>query len=197
MKKYFLNNGEEIKFGDIVNAVKNEGWKKTTITCTFDKDSIDFLKELGILIEKDTKEECTKEEGIKKQENPNKELVDIIPYLDYIFDYISNKLGISRIEAIAYLDSLEKINPSAALTVYLKRISHKLNKNYDNTPIRELSEIYIISAYDGKVTAICPKHIKNLRHFAWFRTKKDAEFARECVINLIEKMFGKDDQSKD
>ena len=44
MKKYFLNNGEEIKFGDIVNAVKNEGWKKTTITCTFDKDSIDGLE---------------------------------------------------------------------------------------------------------------------------------------------------------
>lgn len=196
MKKYFLNNGEEIKFGDIVNAVKNEGWKKTIITCTFDKDSIDFLKELGILIEKDTKEECTKEEGIKKQENPNKELVDIIPYLDYVFDYISNKLGISRIEAIAYLDSLEKINPSAVLTIYLKRISNKLNKKYDKTPIRNLPEIYSISTYSGKVFKLCPKDVNNLNHFAWFRSKEDAKFARKCVINLIEKMFGKDDQSK-
>ena len=192
MKKYFLNNGEEIKFGDIVNAVKNEGWKKTIITCTFDKDSIDFLKELGILIEKDVEEKPT-----KKQENPNKELVSKIPYLDYVIDYVAGKIEVSRIEAVRYLNALKKINPLAALTVYLKRISYKLNKKYDNTPIRELPEIYIISAYDGKVTAICPKHIKNLRHFAWFRTKKDAEFARECVINLIEKMFGKDDQSKD
>lgn len=192
MKKYFLNNGEEIKFGDIVNAVKNEGWKKTIITCTFDKDSIDFLKELGILIEKDVEEKPT-----KKQENPNKELVSKIPYLDYVIDYVASKIEMPRIDAVRYLNTLKKINPLAALTVYLKRISYKLNKNYDNTPIRELPEIYIISAYDGKVTAICSKHIKNLRHFAWFRTKKDAEFARRCVINLIEKMFGKDDQSKD
>ena len=192
MKKYFLNNGEEIKFGDIVNAVKNEGWKKTIITCTFDKDSIDSLKELGIIIEKDVEEKST-----KKQENPNKELVSKIPYLDYVIDYVAGKIEISRIDAVRYLNALGKINPLAALTVYLKRISYKLNKNYDNTPIRELPEIYIISAYDGKVTAICPKHIKNLRHFAWFRTKKDAEFARRCVINLIERMFGKDDQSKD
>ena len=191
MKKYFLNNGEEIKFGDTVNAVKNEGWKKTIITCTFDKDSIDFLKELGIIIEKDVEEKPT-----KKQENPDKELVSKIPYLDYVLDYVAGKIEVSRIEAVRYLNALKKINPLAALTVYLKRISYKLNKNYDNTPIRELSEIYIISAYDGKVTAICPKHIKNLRHFAWFKTKKDAEFARECVINLIERMFGKDGQSK-
>ena len=192
MKKYFLNNGEEIKFGDIVNAVKNEGWKKTIITCTFDKDSIDSLKELGILIEKDVEEKST-----KKQENPDREIISPLYYRIYVLDYIANKLGISRTEATTYLNSLEKVNPLAALTVCLKRISYKLNKNYDNTPIRELPEIYIISECDGKVTVTYPKYIKNLRHLVWFRTKKDAEFARRCVINLIEKMFGKDDQSKD
>ena len=192
MKKYFLNNGEEIKFGDIVNAVKNEGWKKTIITCTFDKDSLDFLKELGIIIEKNVEEKTT-----EKQENPNKELVSRIPYLDDVIDYVAGKIGVSRTEAIIYLNALKKINPLAALTVYLKRISYKLNKNYDNTPIRELPEIYIISECDGKVTVTYPKYIKNLRHLVWFRSKEDAEFARRCVINLIEKMFGKDDQSKD
>lgn len=185
MKKYFLNNGEEIKFGDIVNAVKNEGWKKTAITCTFDKDSIDFLKELGIIIEKDTKEENTKDE-----------LVSIIPYLDYVHNYVANKLDISIQGAKNYLMDLEDINPTAVLNIYLKRISNKLIKKYDKTPIRELPEIYIISIYNGKVEAICPKDIKNLKYFAWFRSKEDAEFARQCVINLIEKMFGKDDQSK-
>ena len=192
MKKYFLNNGEEVKFGDIVNAVKNEGWKKTIITCTFDKDSIDSLKELGIIIEKDVEEKST-----KKQENPNKELVSKIPYLDYVIDYVAGKIEISRIDAVRYLNALGKINPTAALSVYLKRIAHKLNKKYAKTPIRSLSEIYIVSAYSGKVVAICPKDVKNLSNFAWFRTKEDAEFARKCVINLIERMFGKDDQSED
>ena len=192
MKKYFLNNGEEVKFGDIVNAVKDEGSKKTIMTCLFDVDSIDFLKELGILIEKDVEEKST-----KKQENPNKELVSKIPYLDYVIDYVAGKIEISRIDAVRYLNALGKINPLAALTVYLKRIAYKLNKKYDKTPIRSLSEIYIVSAYSGKVVAICPKDVKNLSNFAWFRTKEDAEFARKCVINLIERMFGKDDQSED
>ena len=191
MKKYFLNNGEEIKFGDIVNAVKNEGWKKTIITCIFDKDSIDSLKELGIIIEKDVEEKST-----KKQENPDREIISPLYYRIYVLDYIANKLGISRTEATTYLNSLEKVNPLAALTVCLKRISYKLNKNYDNTPVRELPEIYIISEYDGKVTTRCPKYIKNLRHLVWFRDIKDAKFARKCVISLIERMFGKDDQSK-
>ena len=194
MKKYFLNNGEEVKFGDIINATKDEGRKKTIVTCLFDVDSIDFLKELGILIEKDIEKEDTKKQDSLKEESAN--IVPYINYINYVFDYVAAKLGISRVEAMIYLDDLKKINPSAALAVYLKRIAYKLNKNYDNTPIRELSEIYIISAYDGKVTAICPKHIKNLRHFAWFRSKEDAEFARKCVISLIERMFGKDDQSK-
>ena len=192
MKKYFLNNGEEIKFGDIINATKDEGYKTTIITCIFDKDSIDFLKELGIVIEKGIEEKTT-----KKQENSDKELISMVSYLDYVLDYVANRIGASRVEAVKYLYSLEKINPLAVLTVYLKRISYRLNKKYDNTPIRELPKIYIISVYDGKVKAICPKDIKNLKNFAWFRSKEDAEFARQCVINLIEKMFGKDDQSKD
>ena len=192
MKKYFLNNGEEIKFGDIINATKDEGYKTTIITCIFDKDSIDFLKELGIVIEKGIEEKTT-----KKQENSDKELISMVSYLDYVLDYVANRIGASRVEAVKYLYSLEKINPLAVLTVYLKRISYRLNKKYDNTPIRELPKIYIISVYDGKVKSICPKDIKNLKNFAWFRSKEDAEFARQCVINLIEKMFGKDDQSKD
>ena len=191
MKKYFLNNGEEIKFGDIINATKDEGYKTTIMTCIFDKDSIDFLKELGIVIEKGIEEKTT-----KKQENSDKELISMVSYLDYVLDYVANRIGASRVEAVKYLYSLEKINPLAVLTVYLKRISYRLNKKYDNTPIRELPKIYIISVYDGKVKAICPKDIKNLKNFAWFRSKEDADFARRCVINLIEKMFGKDDQSK-
>ena len=195
MKKYFLNNGEEVKFGDIINATKDEGRKKTIVTCLFDVDSIDFLKELGILIEKDIEKEDAKKQDSLKEESAN--IVPYINYINYVFDYVAAKLGISRVDAMIYLDDLKKITPSAALAVYLKRIAYKLNKKYDKTPIRNLSKIYIISTYNGKVSSVCPKDIKNLKHFAWFRSKEDAEFARKCVIGLITDMFGKDDQSKD
>ena len=88
------------------------------------------------------------------------------------------------------------ISPAALLNVSLKRIAYRLNKGYDKKPIRDLDKIYIISMYNGKVDSICPKDIKNLNHFAWFRSAYDAEFARNCVIELIETMFGKDDQPK-
>lgn len=185
MKKYFLkDNGKEVKFGDFVLGTHKFGDVVTKILAPLDEDSVDTLKELGIVIEK---------EVIDEKSN----VTFINCYLNNIYEWLANKLNISVQGAKNYLMDLENINPTAVLNIYLKRISNKLNKTYDRTPIRELPKIYIISIYDGKVTAICPKDIKNLKHFAWFRSKEDAEFARRCVINLIEKMFGKDDQSKD
>ena len=183
MKKYILKSGKEVKFGDIIYARNVTGYPSIMLV-TLDEDSVDTLKELGIVIEKDVKDEKF-------------DIAFIDCHLRMVYEYIANKLDISIQGAKNYLMDLEDISPTAALNIYLKRISNKLIKKYDKTPIRELPEIYIISIYNGKVEAICPKDIKNLKYFAWFRSKEDAEFARRCVINLIEKMFGKDDQSKD
>ena len=189
MKKYFLkDNGKEVEFGDFVLGTHKFGNTVTKILTTFDEDSIDVLKDLGIIIEKDVKKDV-------KDEKFDIAFIDC--HLRMVYEYIANKLDISIQGAKNYLMDLEDISPTAVLNIYLKRISNKLIKKYDKTPIRELPEIYIISIYNGKVEAICPKNIKNLKYFAWFRSKEDAEFARRCVINLIEKMFGKDDQSKD
>ena len=184
MKKYFLKDGKEVKFGDFVLGTHKFGDIVTKILTPLDEDSIDVLKDLGIVIEKDVKDEKF-------------DIAFIDCHLRMVYEWIANKLDISIQGAKNYLMDLEDINPSAALNIYLKRISRRLIKKWDKTPIRNLPEIYIISIYDGKVKAICPKDIKNLSYFAWFRSKEDAEFARRCVINLIEKMFGKDDQSKD
>ena len=185
MKKYFLkDNGKEVKFGDFISGTRKFGDIVTKILTPLDEDSIDVLKDLGIVIEKEVKDEKF-------------DIAFIDCHLRMVYEYIANKLDISIQGAKNYLMDLEDINPSAALNIYLKRISRILIRKYDKTPIRELPEIYIISIYNGKVEAICPKDIKNLKYFAWFRSKEDAEFARQCVINLIEKMFGKDDQSKD
>lgn len=183
MKKYILKSGKEVKFGDIIYARNVTGYPSIMLV-TLDEDSVDTLKELGIVIEKEVKDK-------------GYDIAMTNIYLNDVYEYIANKLDISIQGAKNYLMDLEDISPTAALNIYLKRISNKLIKKYDKTPIRELPEIYIISIYNGKVEAICPKDIKNLKYFAWFRSKEDAEFARRCVINLIEKMFGKDDQSKD
>ena len=191
MKKYFLKNGKEVKFGDFILGTHKVGDIVTKILTTFNESSIHILKELGIVIEKDEKDK----EDEKDKVTINNELIE--SYIKDVHNYIGNKLSLTIEEVIDYMASLYKICPIAVLNIYLKRISHKLNKKYDKTPIRNLSKIYIISTYNGKVSSVCPKDIKNLKHFAWFKSKEDAEFARKCVIGLITDMFGKDDQSKD
>ena len=194
MKKYFLKNGKEVKFGDFILGTHKVGDIVTKILTTFNESSIHILKELGIVIEKDEKDEKDKEDKESKV-TINNELIE--SYIKDVHNYIANKLSLTIEEVIDYMSGIFKICPVAVLNIYLKRISYKLNKKYDKTPIRNLSKIYIISTYNGKVSSVCPKDIKNLKHFAWFRSKEDAEFARKCVIGLITDMFGKDDQSKD
>ena len=191
MKKYFLKDGKEVKFGDFILGTHKVGDTVTKILTTFNKSSIHILKELGIVIEKDEKDRGDEKDKVAI----NNELIE--SYIRDVHNYIANKLNLTIEEVIDYMANMYKVCPIAVLNIYLKRISHKLNKKYDKTPIRNLSKIYIISTYNGKVSSVCPKDIKNLSHFAWFRSKEDAEFARECVIGLVEKMFGKDDQSKD
>ena len=191
MKKYFLKNGKEVKFGDFILGTHKVGDIVTKILTTFNESSIHILKELGIVIEKDEKDK----EDEKDKVTINNELIE--SYIRDVHNYIANKLSLTIEEVIDYMSGIFKICPVAVLNIYLKRISYKLNKKYDKTPIRNLSKIYIISTYNGEVSSVCPKDIKSLKHFAWFRSKEDAEFARKCVIGLITAMFGKDDQSKD
>ena len=217
MKKYILKSGKEVKFGDIIYARNVTGYPSIMLV-TLDEDSIDTLKELGIIREiklkdsdiatgKDipTNTEDTKPSADYKGTNCETDIDEFLKrinselkkdYIKDIVEYVANKLGVTFIEAIKYLDDLKIISPAALLNVSLKRIAYRLNKGYDKKPIRALDKIYIISMYNGKIDSICPKYIKNLNHFAWFRSAYDAEFARNCVIDLIETMFGKDDQPK-
>ena len=190
MKKYFLKDGKEVKFGDFILGTHKVGDTVTKILTTFNKSSIHILKELGIVIEKDEKGR----KGEKDKVAINNELIE--SYIRDVHNYIANKLNLTIEEVIDYMANMYKVCPIAVLNIYLKRISHKLNKKYVKIPIRNLSKIYIISTYNGKVSSVCPKDIKSLKYFAWFRSEEDAEFARKCVIGLITDMFGKDDQSK-
>ena len=226
MKRYYLSNGEEVKFGDTISATKNDGYKRTSITSTVDGYSIDLLKELGIIIEKDAKDSNTdtkssnaKENNIKyniknninnniknsKEEKANNKTINKYGSVEYyynkILNYVANKIDGTVSDALIYLACLEEINPIAALNIYLKEISYELNSKYVTSSIassiKNLKDVYIISAYTGHVISLINTNRKALKYLAWFKNKEDAEFARNCVISLIERIFGKDDQSKD
>ena len=141
MKKYFLKNGKEVKFGDFILGTHKVGDIVTKILTTFNESSIHILKELGIVIEKDEKDEKDKENKESKV-TINNEIIE--SYIKDVHNYIGNKLSLTIEEVIDYMASLYKICPIAVLNIYLKRISHKLNKKYDKTHIRNLYKIYII-----------------------------------------------------
>ena len=213
MKKYILKDGKEVKFGDTIHAKTNSNGFHSIVIAVLDEYTVDLLKGLGIIKEIEVSD--TPEKKVKATANELETAIkehyfhilkeDNIPceydikehHLELVEEYVARKLGVNIYEAVKYLEDLENISPASVLNIYLKRISLKLDKKYPHTPIRSLDKIYIISMYDGKVTSVCPKDIKNLKHFAWFRSLGDAIFARSCVIGLIERMFGKDDQSKD
>ena len=188
MKKYILKSGKEVKFGDIIYARNVTGYPSIMLV-TLDEDSVDTLKELGIIREiklkdnsdittgKDipTNTEDTKPSADYKGTNCETDIDEFLKrinselkrdYIKDIVEYVANKLGVTFIEAIKYLDDLKIISPAALLNVSLKRIAYRLNKGYDKKPIRDLDKIYIISMYNGKIDSICPKYIKNLNHFA-------------------------------
>lgn len=204
MKKYILKDGKEVKFGDTVYAKTNSNGFHYVVTATINEYTVDLLKGLDIIKEMEVSDTPIEDKVIndtfKEEANTKQKELELAikeHYLELVKEYVARKLGVNVYDAVKYLNDLEEINPASALNIYLKRISLKLDKKYPHTPIRSLDKIYVISVYDGKVISICPKNIKSLKHFAWFRDIKDAEFARSCVIGLIEKMFGKDDQSKD
>lgn len=204
MKKFILKDGKEVKFGDMVIGKADVNGCHIRIVSPFDTETEVILKNLGIVREIELSDTPIADKVIndtfeKEAKIKQEQLETAIKehHLEIVREYVARKLGVNVYEAVKYLNDLENINPASALNIYLKRISLKLNKKYPHTPIRSLEKIYIISIYDGKVESIDPKEVKSLKHFAWFRSKEDADFARNCVIELIERMFGKDDQSKD
>ena len=82
MKKQFLkNNGKEVKFGDIIYARNVTGYPSIMLV-TVDEDSVDTLRELGIVIEKDV-------------EDGRFDIDFINCYLNAVYEWIANKLDIS------------------------------------------------------------------------------------------------------
>ena len=139
-----------------------------------------------------------------KEEKANNKTINKYGSVEYyynkILNYVANKIDGTVSDALIYLACLEEINPIAALNIYLKEISYELNSKYVTSSIassiKNLKDVYIISAYTGHVIALINTNRKALKYLAWFKNKEEAEFARQCVIGLIERIFGKDDQSK-
>lgn len=183
MKKFILtNNGKEVKIGDKLamkqkfNTSYGEGYVLQEILVT--KGVLHELIKEGII-----KEICTQECTCKKCKSHSTPM-DI----EYYIEKIAEKMNWNTNKVYNYLNSINSILPSAALSIILREIAVELDKQYEDH-IEQSPEIYVISLFDGRITKANKAHIKNYKNFAAFRTIEDAKIACKITRELLKEMF--------
>ena len=179
MEKFVLTaNGKEVKVGDKlvkyakVNTPIGEG-----------------IIAQEILVDENVFSELLKAGVIKSVVG---DIVTDVPMeIDYYVEKIAKRLGWKVDKAFNYLNNVDAIMPTAALSMVLREIAIELDKKYEDH-IQNSPEIYIISALDGRITRANKAHIKNYRNFAAFRSIEDAKVACRIVKPVLKEMFKSD-----
>lgn len=182
MSEFILKNGEKVEVGDkIIRYTLSYGLFGEVLTSketiTINERTIPDLIKSGILIEVDHKQT-----GYKIPLN-----------MDFYIDKIAEKLGCRIEEAFDYINSIDQISPSAALSIVLKEIAIELDKKYPDH-IENSPEIYAISMFSGKIIRINKSHIKNYKNFAAFRSIEDAKIACKIVKHVLKNLFKNKDE---
>ena len=186
MKRKFIikETGEPIKFGEKV-ILKEETDNGVSVTFfQFSEDELDYLLDEGLVEEVTPKLKETPKVEVPKKENkqPAEE------FDDYIY-ILADKLGWQPMKVFSYLKKLLEIYPAGAFGLLLSTIAKRKDKKYTNH-ISEAPEIWGVSLTSGKVVPIDKKSIKNYKHFAAFRTKREAEEAIKTLGPLVKYMYG-------
>ncbi len=176
MKKFVLTaNGKEVKVGDKlvkyakVNTPIGEG-----------------IIAQEVLVDENVISELLKAGVIKSVVGDI--VADVPMEIDYYVEKIAKRLGWKVDKAFNYLNNVDAIMPAAALSMVLREVAIELDKKYEDH-IEKSSEIYIISALDGRITKANKAHIKNYRNFAAFRSVSDAKIACSIVRDILKEMF--------
>jgi hypothetical protein len=173
MKKYYLENGDEVKIGDMLVKISQNPWCNVTGYChkvvVTDK-TLQGLIEEGIITVKETSD-------------------DEIPMdLYFYIESIANKLGWKVDKVCNYLNTLDTLNPAAAFSVILKEIAIKLDEKYEDH-IKNSPEIFVVSLLDGRIGQVNKATIKSYRNFAAFRTLDDARIACRITKSILKELF--------
>lgn len=171
-KKYVITKtGEEVKIGDII-ACKEEqktsfGTIRTTNSFTVTAHNIDTLVKQGIL-------KCIEPKEDKKKD------------LTFYLKSLAVRIPCSVKELTTWLERINGVCPRAVLDILLGQIALEFLKTdplaYDNAEC-----YYSLKLKDGTVGKVV-----NLNEYLpLFKSKEDAEYAREILKDQLEFMYGK------
>ena len=171
-KKYVITKtGEEVKIGDII-ACKEEqktsfGTIKTMNFFTVTAHNIDTLIKQGII-------KCIEPKEDKKK--------DLTFYLMSLADRMSCRMK----DLTTWLEKINKVCPRAVLCILLEQIASEFRKA-DPIAYIKAECYYSIKLKDGTVGKLPEEN----KHLPVFKSKEDAECAREILKDQLKFMYGK------
>ena len=172
MKKLvFRGTGEEAELGDrIIKTSKIFGSNKVAVVeCVVNKDTIPELIQEGIIKEIDNR-------------FPELTIQDAVQHL-------ANRIGWKRENIERYFNGLYKINPIAVFDTILKEIAIILDEQYEDH-ISNSPEIWGIDTLNCRVIPLIKENITSYKHFAAFRSKEEAEYAKKIMAPAIKNLYG-------
>lgn len=169
VKWYLKDTNKEVCLGDNVTyfqSIKIDKYPGLTfesaITHPMDEEDAQILVDSDILV--------------AKEEKP------VEDYTNYL-KWLADKEGFKYSDVFSSFSLTCKINPNAALSILLKAISRKLNKNITVTP----RKVWIINISEKKPALVDVTNDNYLKNIAWFLTKNDADYALEVCKPILEK----------
>lgn len=172
MKKLvFKKTGEEVELGDriIVTTIIFGSTKAIVEEYKVAEETIPELIQKGIIKEGD--------DGLNKLT-----IQDAVQHL-------ADRIGWKKENIERYFNGLYKINPIAVFDTILKEIAIILDEQYEDH-ISNSPEIWGIDTSNCQVIPLIKENITSYKHFAAFRSKKEAEYAKKIMAPAIKDLYG-------
>lgn len=186
MKKFYLKNGEEVHFGDVISKTNEcshpifgESVSVSYIKVT--KRNISDLIKAGVI-----KVEGSSDNTVSSNKS-EKGKSEVPMELEYYVQKVIKRLQPEG-DTCKILGDISLVYTASLFSMILKEIAIELDKKY-NDHIKSSPEIYVISLMDGKISKVNKAHIKSYRNFAAFRTLEDARTACKITRSMLKAMF--------
>ena len=160
MKKYFLKNGKEVKFGDTISCVSSTNNHVAKFYGTFSKESLDFLKENNLI-------------------SINNDIS-----LDDIIDNICTNNNLTRSAFDAFSSTLKSINYYSYIHLMLKEISSYMNLSYKSE--KKDNIWFAIQSIDFSIVKLEINENMLIDNLSLFRTCEDAKEALNILFGSDE-----------
>lgn len=130
----------------------------------------------------------TEATNVSSKKKTKKKLKKVPKCIEAYIRILSQKHGYSFKEMKEFLADIEKVSLTAVYNILAKQVAITIDKVKYEDHISNSKKLFVINLYDGNVYEV-KSPIKNLNLIPVFRTKEDAELAREILKPLLDEMF--------